>query len=103
MARRDLGGLPDRPWRPKMADLSPTSKCTRAWPSERPRVPIAKMGSVATRGAGLRGPSAPDGGGAETRTEPACGLRDLAGRQRRQVREPGEERPRRPLGQAVAA
>ncbi|KAJ1208444.1 hypothetical protein NDU88_003830 [Pleurodeles waltl] len=63
-----------------------------AWPREDPdyvapaprtevRWPIAKTGSMTTRGAGLLGPSAPDG--AETRTEPTCGLRDLAGRQRR--------------------
>ncbi|KAJ1141794.1 hypothetical protein NDU88_008122 [Pleurodeles waltl] len=42
------------------------------------------MGSVATRGPGLRGPSAPDRGGAETRTEPACRLKELARRQKRQ-------------------
>ncbi|KAJ1156859.1 hypothetical protein NDU88_009576 [Pleurodeles waltl] len=43
-------------------------------------------------GDGLHGPSAPDGGVAETRTELACGLRDLAGRQKRQrgIRATGE-------------
>ncbi|KAJ1185083.1 hypothetical protein NDU88_001878 [Pleurodeles waltl] len=41
------------------------------------RWPVAMTGNVATRGPGLRGPSAPDRGGAGTRTEPACGLKEL--------------------------
>ncbi|KAJ1139301.1 hypothetical protein NDU88_005676 [Pleurodeles waltl] len=52
---------------------------------------------MATGGPGLRGPSAPDRGGAETRTEPACGLKELARRQKRQheIRETGESSRRR--------
>ncbi|KAJ1166330.1 hypothetical protein NDU88_006735 [Pleurodeles waltl] len=42
------------------------------------------MGSVATRGPGLRGPSTLDRGGAETRTVPTYGLKELARRQKRQ-------------------
>ncbi|KAJ1197408.1 hypothetical protein NDU88_001268 [Pleurodeles waltl] len=46
----------------------------------------------AARPPGLRGPGAPDRGGAKTRTEPACGLKELARRQKRQhkIRETGE-------------